>query len=439
MSDREASNEPPGDDRRLVDRSHQPCPDSRPTLPQETAAVSPANLANEPSTTEHPHLEKPRQPQPQPQPTSSGAYFLLATSMLLFVGWFIGPQIVEQYQYASTKGRLRAEYENADELLEGQPLRQVSLAYQLVAHKVRPSVVSIQARKTTEPGSFLEGFGSGVIMSEEGYIITNAHVLDGATECWVELHDRRRYAASVIGADEFSDLAVLKIDATDLIPADWGPSEDVSVGSIVWAVGSPYRYQQTVTSGILSGKDRPGDEARKQNLLQTDAAVNPGNSGGPLVDANGRVIGINTSIFGDKFQGISFAVPSETALFVYQQLCKSGTVTRGYLGVTPIEVRHDHAIRLSLQDLNGALLRRVENDTPASRAGLRVNDVIRTWDGQPITNYNNLYQLAEMSPPNSLVDVTLIRDGELLPAQVTIGELPKRQSMSHPFERRRTR
>ena len=356
------------------------------------------------------------------------AYTLLTSTVLLLAAWLIGPRLVEEYNFAATRGKARAEYENAVALLEDQPLEKVSKAFQLVAHKVRPSVVSINAIKEISngrPGSRLTGFGSGVIMSDEGYIVTNAHVLEDASSCQVQLHDRSRYSAELVGIDLVSDLAVLKINAQNLVPAKWGDSDEASVGSIVWAIGSPYRYEQTVTSGILSAKDRPGDKTRKQNLLQTDAAVNPGNSGGPLVDANGDVIGINTSIYGESFQGISFAVPSSTAQFVYQQLIKKGKVVRGYLGVTPAEVSHRLATRMSLPDLDGAVLERVMANSPADHAGIRGGDVIRSWDGKTIRQYNTLYQLAEMSQPNSTVEVVLIRNGQQLRTEVVVGELPQ--------------
>jgi serine protease Do len=314
------------------------------------------------------------------------------------------------------------------------------MASRLVAHKVKPSVVSIQTIKLEQPddriggrlgalaGPVMEGFGSGVIVSAEGHILTNAHVVDKAQECIVELHDRRRYRAKEIGRDELSDIAVLKIEADNLIPAQWGDSDSLEVGSIVWAIGSPYRYEQTVTSGIISAKDRPGDGNRVQNLLQTDAAVNPGNSGGPLVNADGNVIGINTSIFGKTFQGISFAVPSETAKFIYQQILERGEVVRGYLGVRPSEVRHDVAERLNLPDLEGAILVSVERNSPAFAAGLKALDVVRSWNGKPIRSFNNLFRMAEMSQPGSVVEVSLIRDGEERSAQVTIGTAPPPRS-----------
>lgn len=340
----------------------------------------------------------------------------------MFGVWFIGPRLVEEYHYAAALGRTRGEFENAVSQLEKQPLSNVSQAYQLVAQRIRPSVVSINAIKSSRDGS---GLGSGVIMSENGYVMTNAHVLENAKRFYVELHDRRRYAADLIGMDSISDLALLKIDAPNLIPAKWGESDDVNVGSIVWAIGSPYGFQQTVTSGILSGKDRPGDpDHQKQSLLQTDAAVNPGNSGGPLVDSQGHVIGINTSIFGETFQGISFAVPSATAKFVYEELVKNGVVTRGYLGVYPAEVEFRDFARLQLPDLDGAKLAEVVPGSPAYQAGIRKNDIIRSWNGMEVKEFKNLFRFAEMTKPNTRVKVALLRNGEERQTEVTVGQLP---------------
>lgn len=349
------------------------------------------------------------------------AYALFTSTVLLLAAWLIGPRIVEEYNYAVTRGKVRAEYENAIELLEDRPLENVSRASQLVAQKIKPSVVSIHAGPTNNNQ---RGYGSGVIMSSEGYIISNAHVLEGARSCMVQLHDRSQYNAELVGVDLVSDLAVLKINANNLVPAIWGDSESAAVGSIVWAIGSPYRYEQTVTSGIISGKDRPGDKMRKQNLLQTDAAVNPGNSGGPLVDANGNVIGINTSIYGETFQGISFAVPSSTARFVYRQLIQNGAVVRGYLGVWPEEVKYQSAASGVLPDLDGAVLTRIYKNSPADLAGFQKGDVIRQWNGQSVKRYNSLFQLAERSAPNSTVEVVLIRNGQSLKKNVVVGLLP---------------
>ncbi|MDB2318622.1 trypsin-like peptidase domain-containing protein [bacterium] len=279
--------------------------------------------------------------------SSSGTGFFVFSIVFVLGMFFLGPEMVERYQYSSTRGKMLAEYDFAVENLGKRPLTDVSNAYQMVALSVRPSVVSINAIKDGSGRVEENGMGSGVIMSTDGFILTNQHVVRGADSILIQLHDRRQFVATLVGEDESSDLALLKIEAPDLIPATWGDSEQVNVGSIVWAIGSPYGFQHTVTSGIISGKNRPGDiNHPTQSLLQTDAAVNPGNSGGPLVDAQGRVIGINTSIFGDSFQGISFAVPSETAKFIYRELSSKGTVTRGYLGVKPVEVKHRDAMRL---------------------------------------------------------------------------------------------
>jgi S1-C subfamily serine protease len=389
----------------------------------DVAETAPAQRSPEPSPIQrHRRVSAPHEP-------SSLSLVFLVFCVLFLAAWFLGPRLVEEYQYASAKGKLRAEYENAVEVLENQPLRQVSMASRLVAHKVKPSVVSIRARKLEdEETSFrrrdmMMGFGSGVIMSEEGYIVTNAHVIDDSETIFVTLHDRRNYRAVEIGRDEISDIAVLKIEADGLIAAQWGNSDELDVGSIVWAIGSPYRYEQTVTSGIISGKDRPGDRmGRVKNLLQTDAAVNPGNSGGPLVDENGNVVGINASIYGESFQGISFAVPSSTAQFVYEQILQRGKVIRGFLGVLPREVTHVAAKRLGLPDLEGALLQHVERGAPADNAGLQRFDVVRTWNNQAVPTYNSLYRLAERTEPGSVVEVSLIRDGQPRVANVTVGE-----------------
>ena len=351
-----------------------------------------------------------------------GLILFLGSFLLMFSIWFVGPKLVEQYYYAATIGKTRAEYQYAFETLSDDPLRNVSLAYQLVAQKVRPSVVSINAIKSRRFGG---GLGSGVIMSEDGYIITNAHVVEDARRFIVELYDRRNYEAALLGVDKSSDLALLKITAPNLIPAEWGNSNKVEVGAMVWAVGSPYGFQQTVTSGILSGKDRPGEGGnRKKALLQTDAAVNPGNSGGPLVDAQGKVIGINTSIFGETFQGISFAVPSATVQFVYQQLQETGKVIRGYLGVAPDEVTQTDVRRLKLTDMYGAKINRVWADSPAYRAGLRIDDVIRSWNGIPIQDFSQLFRMAETTPPSEIVEVSYFRNGREYITNIILDQFP---------------
>ena len=363
------------------------------------------------------------------------AYFVLTFLITLLSAWFIGPRLVEEYYYAASRGEARAEYDHAVEHLDQGPLNNVSLAYQLVAQRIKPSVVSLRVAKNGRSGD-MEGIGSGVIFSEDGHIVTNAHVVKNGLSFEVRLYNRRVYLAELVGIDADSDIAVLKIDAPNLVPANWGDSDKVDVGSMVWAVGSPYGFQHTITSGILSGKDRPGGDSNhfKQSLLQTDAAVNPGNSGGPLVDAQGHVIGINTSIFGETFQGISFAVPSATAKFVFDELVKNGRVVRGYLGVYPLPVDSRQVDYLKLPDLNGAQLINVLKGSPADRAGIRQGDIIRTFNGEPICSERDLFRLAESTPPNSTVVVSFLRDGLEYSTQVKMAEKPESNQPTLPSD-----
>ena len=337
---------------------------------------------------------------------------------MVVVVWRLGPRLIEEYHYSARLGEARAEYQNAMLLLQDEPLANMSNAYKLVAQKVRPSVVSIVTRR---PADKTKGQGSGIIISKEGYIVTSAHVVENAREITVRLYNRYPYTGTLVASDSNSDLAIIKIDARDLIPAEWGDSESLEVGSLVWAIGSPYGLDQTVTSGIISGKHRV-DQDSNYELLQTDAAVNPGNSGGPLVDANGNVIGINTSIFGESFQGISFAVPSETARFVVDQLLTTGKVQRGYLGVYPMPVRERTAQQNAMNTLNGAFVRNVDRNTPADRSGLRPRDIIIEWDGRPVIVHTMLHRFIERTPPNSQVPIKIIREGKEMVIFATVGD-----------------
>ena len=377
--------------------------------------------------------ERPNRRHSQKSNPTHHLFWLAATIALFFSAWFLGPTLIERYQYAATKGRIQAQYENAVNSLKNEPLTNLSRAYQLVAQKIHPSVVSVTTEKfgeeAGEPGATrIAGEGSGVVLTADGYILTNHHVVENSRRINVALSDRRMYEAQVVGSDVLTDLAVIKIKADDLIPAEWANSDDVEVGTLVWAVGNPYGLKQTITSGILSAKDRRGDSSQYQEFLQTDAAVNPGNSGGPLVDSCGRVIGINTSIYGRRFQGISFAVPSVLAQFVYKEICKHGKVERGFLGVTPGIVYQHHAEMLDLEDLDGALIREVVANTPADDAGLEAGDVIRSWNGHQVKNWRHLYRYVAMTKPNLSVDVELVRGGVRRQLNVKVGE-----SRSLPF------
>ncbi|MBI2477577.1 MAG: trypsin-like peptidase domain-containing protein [Planctomycetia bacterium] len=268
----------------------------------------------------------------------------LAAVVALLLLRFVVPYFAEHLQYSITKGRQRAELEAAKVGLEQLPLGELSTAYQLVSKRVAPSVVHINVASSMLRGQGAEldprlqrlypealGQGSGVIVDAAGYIVTNNHVVSEATKIQVTLNDGRVIDGTVVGIDSLTDLAVLKIDATDLEAVEWGDSDQLDVGALVWAVGSPFGLQHSITFGILSAKNRTTGTAW-QDFLQTDAAVNPGNSGGPLVDASGRIVGINTAIVGDSYQGISFAIPSNVARQVYEKLRSNGHVERGWLG-----------------------------------------------------------------------------------------------------------
>lgn len=377
------------------------------------------------------------------KPASSRSYYsdvfgklfwLGFCSLGAFVIWQVGPKLVENYQFAVTKGKIRAEYQHAVDYLEDDPLSDISKAYQLVAQRIRPSVVSIKCDKTIVRSNGRstrgEGQGSGVVMASEGLILTNAHVINRGSNIVVTLYDKRQFVADVIGVDELTDLAVLKIAARDLITAEWGDSDQLEVGSPVWAIGSPFGLEYTVTSGIVSGKNRveqkptPGDPSQQnphQELLQTDAAVNPGNSGGPLVDSTGTVVGINSSIVGEQFLGISFAIPSSIARFVFEELSSKGSINRGYFGFDPDPVYQGDADRLGLPDLQGALVTSVQNNSPADVAGLRQGDVIRAWNGHSITEHSILFRYSLRTPPRTLVELTVFRNGRERKTMLTVG------------------
>src|SRR5579863_1530319 len=234
------------------------------------------------------------------------------------------------------------------------------------------------------------GIGSGVIISPDGYIATNAHVVDGATEVRVTLHDRRVLKAKVIGTDKMTDLAVVKVDAADLPSISWGDSAKLEPGQTVLAFGSPFGLSGTLTRGIVSALDRQNpyrDDARKPGgYIQTDAAINPGNSGGPLVNAHGELVGINTFIISNSgsFAGAGFAIPSQTVRATTTSLIKNGVVHHGYLGVGLNDVTPDNAKFFNLTGNSGALIASVTPNSPASRAGLKTGDVVTSVDGRRV-------------------------------------------------------
>ena len=259
----------------------------------------------------------------------------------------------------------------------------------------------------------MRGQGSGFIVSPDGYILTNAHVVADAENVTVRLTDRREFKATVVGADKQSDVAVLKIDAKSLPTVRLGKSADANVGEWVVAIGSPFGFENSVTAGIVSAKSRSLPDAAYVPFIQTDVAVNPGNSGGPLFNLAGEVIGINSQIYSHTggYQGLSFAVPIEVALKVKDQLVKHGKVTRGRLGVTVQEVNATLAESFGLDRAHGALVSSVDASSPAEKGGVQVGDIILKYDGNPVEHSSDLPMLVADTTPGNRVAMEVWRKG----------------------------
>ena len=290
-----------------------------------------------------------------------------------------------------------------------------------------------QFRMQPQQPQFEHGIGSGVIISPDGYIVTNNHVVDGATEVRVTLHDRRILRAKVIGTDKLTDLAVVKVNAADLPSIAWGDSAKLEPGQTVLAFGSPFGYFQfSVTRGIVSAVNRQNpysDDARKPGgYIQTDAAINPGNSGGPLVNSHGELIGINTWIVsgggqnGGSFAGAGFAIPSQIVHATAVALMKSGKVEHGYLGISMNDVTPDNAHFFSLKDANGAIVAQVSPNSPAEQAGLKPGDVIRELNGQKIENGSALQVAVSEDAPGTHIQLGILRDGNPQTLNLTVGQ-----------------
>jgi serine protease Do len=268
------------------------------------------------------------------------------------------------------------------------------------------------------------GAGSGVIISADGYILTNNHVIEGADEVLVTLADQQEYKADVVGRDPKTDLAVLKITAPKPLPmATMGDSDQLPVGAWVLAIGNPFGLSHTVTSGIVSAKGRVIGAGPYDDFIQTDASINPGNSGGPLFNMQGEVVGINTAIV-PQGQGIGFAIPVNTAKPLLPQLMTKGVVTRGYLGVSIQGITPDLATAMGLQDRKGALVAEVVPGGPAEKAGMLSGDVIVTFNHDTVDSAHDLPAMVAATPVGQEVTVTVLRDGTTRDLPVTVGKLP---------------
>jgi serine protease Do len=271
----------------------------------------------------------------------------------------------------------------------------------------------------------MRGVGSGFIVTADGIILTNAHVVDDADEVTVKLTDKREFTAKVLGSDKTTDIAVLRIDAKDLPTVKIGNPADIKVGQWVVAIGSPYGFENTVTSGIVSAKSRALPEDSYVPFIQTDAAVNPGNSGGPLFDLKGEVIGINSQIFSRSggFQGLAFAIPIDVAMQVKDQIVQTGHVSHGRLGIAIQEVNQALASNFGLKSPGGALVSSVEKGSPGAKAGLEPGDVILKFEGKEISRSSDLPPLVASVKPGSRVTLDVWRNGAPKQLNATIGVL----------------
>jgi serine protease Do len=276
------------------------------------------------------------------------------------------------------------------------------------------------------------GIGSGVIISPDGYIVTNNHVVDGSMDIRVTMGDRRILPARLIGTDPLTDLAVIKVNATNLPSVPWGNSTQLRPGETVLAFGNPFGFRFTVTRGIVSALNRPNpytDDARKPGeFIQTDAAINPGNSGGPLVDARGEVVGINTFLISPSgsFSGMGFAIPSQIVRPTVETLIKYGKVNHGYIGIGISDITPDNSKFFEVKDNTGAVVTQVEPDSPGAKAGLKVGDVISEIDGQKVSDAGELQVVVGQKSPGATLKLMVLRDGKDVTVPVMLEEMGKR-------------
>lgn len=389
---------------------------------------------------------------------------LILTSLVLVLVGAVGiglainlPGTVSRLAYAAEAGRAaaaRGDLEHAKDL---------SVAFREVATAMRPSVVTITSTKKVHlssnnqqpntpelpeefrkffgddfffhrfqpfqmPGEGFErqGQGSGVIVSPDGYILTNNHVVDGVDEVKVTLSDHRSFSAKIVGTDPKTDLAVLKIDAKDLVAAELGDSKAMQVGDWVVAIGSPFGLDMTVTAGIVSATGRSNVGITDyEDFIQTDAAINPGNSGGPLVNLQGQVIGIDTAISSRNGgnMGVGFAIPSSMAKTVMHSLIEKGHVERGWLGALIQDLNEDLSQSFGYHGTEGVLLGDVLADGPAKKAGLQAGDILEKYDGRKMKDANELRQAVAATEPNTDVPVVVFRDGKEQTVTVHIAQM----------------
>lgn len=394
------------DERLQSDRSPETAPPVRPAAPRESAW--------------------PR----------AALYWLLGLLILLL----ILPSLLERVSYSIAKGRQEAALEGLRQLNVDFTLSGFGEASRLVAQASGPSVVYVTTRSVATTGASADerqfyfgsprayemtGQGSGVVIDDQGYIVTNFHVVSGASEIDVVLDGGESRRATLVGADPLTDLALLRVDSGGLVPIKWGDSGSLQVGDPVWAIGSPFGLENSITFGIVSAKGRRGiNGSRFQQYLQTDAAVNPGNSGGALVNIQGELVGINTAIIGPRYQGVSFAIPSGLVAEVVAKLKTEKTYARGWLGVQLAELTDLVRERIETDRTSGAVIVSVLPNSPAAGSQLQPGDIVIEYDGNEVENPEQFSVMVAATVPESEVEIKVMRDGDEVTLPVRVGTLP---------------
>lgn len=407
----------------------------------------------EPSEDGLPRAKPPAIPSALSVLSSTLASMTIIMAVLVIVRWML-PPLLESSRYSWYRGQLRAERDSAAEQLQNVSLDGLSRISQLVSRRVTPSVVHIgvdqsfdlpallgqddeldSSKETNEPK--LSGQGSGILVDRAGYILTNFHVVEGAETIHIRFTDESTDEASIVGFDRARDLAVLQVKPIDLPAMEWGDSEEVAVGSPVWAVGSPFGLHGSVTFGILSSKHRVDLteseyrhvhrlQPKYSDLLQSDVAVNPGNSGGPLVNARGELIGVNTAILGSTFQGVSFSIPSNLAKGLYEEIREKSKSATAWLGVAldNAPLAKDEAVddEAPFVPGGGAVVVGFRfGRSPAREGGILRGDIITSCDDKPIRDRTDLIKLISRSSPGKTVRLKLRRRGVEQRLEVVLG------------------
>ena len=367
-------------------------------------------------------------------PSSNRRTLLLFAGLVFLVGLIVWPSLMARVRYAQTRAELAAIRDAAS----GADMRTIGKLFTTLARVIGPTVVNVTAQRRVPSladeiaalrddnvaGLTEESVGSGVIIDEAGWILTNYHVLAQSDDVVVTLADGRRFVAREAGADPATDLAVLRIDVSGLPHASWGDSDTMQVGEMAWAIGNPFGLDRTLTYGIVSAVGRRGvTDDPLQEFIQTDASINPGNSGGPLVDVHGDVMGITTAIVGQDFHGIGFAIPSNTARRVYEEIRAHGDVERGYLGLAlrKLTTGDDTADGVAIR---GAAVAAVDPQSTGALAGIQPGDVVVAFDDAPVDDPASLVQMITRAAIGTDVPLKVLRGGRELEITVRVGRRP---------------